>query len=254
MQAPAHASTDYFSDFPSALRYWRDKRGLSQLQLSAVGTASQRHLSFLESGRSQPSKELILKLGIALDIPLRQRNVMLLSAGFAPAYKERGLADPELAAVRSALDFMLKQQAPYPALVVDRLWNLQMANAPAAGMIKWLMNAPDEYVIPGDGAINVLRMVLDQGAAPVRRQLGRQGCGPAVLDSARSDERRAGQRSEHAVGRTGGAVRHGRRRAGAQPGAAGAAIPAAHATQGRRGAQSVQRHCNAGHTARRDVA
>ena len=164
MHAPAHASTDYFADFPSALRYWRDKRGLSQLQLSAVGSVSQRHLSFLESGRSQPSKELILKLGIALDIPLRQRNVMRLSAGFAPAYKERKLADPELAAVRSALDFMLKQQAPYPALVVDRLWNLQMANAPAAGMMKWLMGAPNDYVIPGDGAINVLRMVLDQGA------------------------------------------------------------------------------------------
>ena len=94
MQTPSASTTDYFADFPAALRYWRDKRGFSQLQLSAIGSVSQRHLSFLESGRSQPSKELILKLGIALDIPLRQRNVMLLAAGFAPAYKDARWAIP----------------------------------------------------------------------------------------------------------------------------------------------------------------
>jgi len=159
--SPHAPARDYFSDFPAALRYWRAKRGYSQLQLSTIGDVSQRHLSFLESGRSQPSKELILKLGIVLDIPLRQRNVMLLSAGFAPAYQERALSDPELAAVRSALEFMLAQQAPYPALVVDRLWNLQMCNEPAAAMFRWLLGMPNDAPIPLDGAVNVLKLMLD---------------------------------------------------------------------------------------------
>ncbi len=154
-------ASEFFADFPSALRYWRGKRGHSQLQLSMIGDVSQRHISFLESGRSQPSKELILKLGVVLDIPLRQRNIMLLAAGFAPAYQERKLSDPELAAVRYALDFMLRQQAPFPALVVDRLWNLQMLNVPAAGMLRWLLDLPAGYQIPADGTVNVLRMMLD---------------------------------------------------------------------------------------------
>lgn len=161
MHASSASTTEYFADFPSSLRYWRDKRGYSQLQLSTIGDVSQRHLSFLESGRSQPSKELILKLGVALDIPLRQRNVMLLAAGFAPAYQERKLSSPELASVRYAIDFMLAQQVPYPALVVDRLWNLHISNEPAAGLIKWLLGMPEEAVIPGDGAMNAIKLMLD---------------------------------------------------------------------------------------------
>jgi transcriptional regulator with XRE-family HTH domain len=158
---------DTFADFPSALRYWRAKRGHSQLALSLIGKVSQRHLSFLESGRSQPSRELIIKLGTVLDIPLRQRNIMLLAAGFAPAYQERKLSDPELTAVRHALDFMLAQQAPFPALVVDRLWNLQMHNGPAADLIRWLLDLPPDSALPGDGAVNALRMMLDpQGLRP----------------------------------------------------------------------------------------
>jgi transcriptional regulator with XRE-family HTH domain len=158
---------EFFADFPSALRYWRGKRGHSQLQLSMIGKVSQRHISFLESGRAQPSRELILKLGVVLDIPLRQRNIMLLAAGFAPAYQERKLADPELASVRYALEFMLRQQAPYPALVVDRLWNLQMLNGPAAGMFSWLLDLPPGAPIPVDGTLNVLRLMLDsKGVRP----------------------------------------------------------------------------------------
>lgn len=159
--ASASARDQYFSDFPAALRYWRGKRGYSQLQLSTIGAVSQRHISFLESGRSQPSKELILKLGVVLAIPLRQRNVMLLAAGFAPAYRERQLSDPDLLAVRQALDFMLAQQAPYPALVVDRLWNLQLCNAAAAGMVKWLLGMPDKQQVAIDGTVNVLKLLLD---------------------------------------------------------------------------------------------
>jgi transcriptional regulator with XRE-family HTH domain len=163
------ARGQYFSDFSAALRYWRGKRGCSQLHLSTISKVSQRHISFLESGRAQPSKDLILKLGIALEIPLRQRNSMLLVAGFAPAYQERSLSDPELIAVRQALDFMLAQQAPFPALVVDRLWNLQLYNEPAACMFRWLLDMPAEQPIPGNGAINVVKAMLDPNG--VRRFL-----------------------------------------------------------------------------------
>ncbi|KAA0892499.1 helix-turn-helix domain-containing protein [Pusillimonas sp. ANT_WB101] len=150
----------YFVDFAAALRYWRDKRGYTQLRLSTESSISQRRISFLESGRSQPSREMVIKLGIVLDVPLRERNGMLLAAGYAPAYRERNLSDPELASVKQALDFMLAQQAPYPALVVDRLWNLVMANAPAATMIRWLLDMPQDLPLPSEG-INVLKLMLD---------------------------------------------------------------------------------------------
>lgn len=158
----------YFADFATALRYWRDKRGYTQLRLSTDSGISQRHISFLESGRSQASREMVLKLGIVLDIPLRERNVMLLAAGYAPAYRERRLSDPELASVKQALDFMLAQQAPYPALVVDRLWNLVMANAPATMMIRWLLEMPDGTPLPREG-VNVLKLMLDPNG--VRKHL-----------------------------------------------------------------------------------
>ena len=159
--AAALSREQYFSDFSAALRYWRRKRGYSQLQLSSMGVVSQRHISFLESGRSQPSRELIIKLGVLLEIPLRHRNIMLLAAGFAPAYQERRLTDPELGAVRQALELMLSQQTPYPALVVDRLWNLHMSNAPAASLIRWLLDLPAGQPLPGDGAVNVIRLMLE---------------------------------------------------------------------------------------------
>lgn len=158
----------YFADFATALRYWRDKRGYTQLRLSSESGISQRHISFLESGRSQASREMVLKLGIVLDIPLRERNVMLLAAGYAPAYRERRLSDPELAAVKQALDFMLAQQAPYPALVVDRLWNLVMANAPAAMMMRWLLEMPNDAPLPSEG-VNMLKLMLDPNG--VRKHL-----------------------------------------------------------------------------------
>jgi transcriptional regulator with XRE-family HTH domain len=156
--APAGASVN---DFTSALRHWRGRRGYSQLRLALDSGISQRHLSFLETGRAQPGREMVLKLGIVLDIPLRQRNAMLLAAGFAPAYRERSLGDPELAAVTRALDFMLVQQAPYPALVVDRLWQLAMANEPAARMMRFFLDMPAHAPIPRDGSLNVLALMLD---------------------------------------------------------------------------------------------
>jgi transcriptional regulator with XRE-family HTH domain len=110
--------------FGSRLRWWRERRGLSQLELAAAASTTQRHVSFLESGRTSPSREMVLRLAATLDVPLRQQNALLLAAGFAPAWHERDLSAPELAKVNSALDFMLAQQEPYPGFVVDRRWNV----------------------------------------------------------------------------------------------------------------------------------
>ncbi len=127
--------------FGGRLRWWRERRGLSQLDLAGVADTSQRHVSFLESGRTGPSREMVLRLCGALDVPLRQQNAMLLAAGFAPAWRESDLAAPELANVASALDYMLAQQEPYPAFVVDRRWNLLRANGGAARLVAFLTGA-----------------------------------------------------------------------------------------------------------------
>ncbi len=111
------------------LREWRERRRLSQLDLSLQAEISSRHISFVETGRSQPSRELILRLGERLDLPFRERNRLLLAGGFAPVYAETALDDPPLRAVRDALRRMLFGHDPYPAVVVDRHWNLVEANA-----------------------------------------------------------------------------------------------------------------------------
>jgi len=127
--------------FGERLRWWRERRGLSQLDLAGDAETSQRHLSFLESGRTAPSREMVLRLCAALDVPLRQQNALMLAAGFAPAWRESDLAAPELAKVNAALDFMLAQQEPYPGFVVDRRWNLLRANAAAGRLVAFLLGA-----------------------------------------------------------------------------------------------------------------
>jgi transcriptional regulator with XRE-family HTH domain len=155
------------SPFGDALRYWRGRRAMSQLQLSAQSGISQRHISFLESGRSAPSREMVLRLGLVLDVPLRQRNLLLLAAGFAPLYRERSLSDPELAPVRRALEFMLRQQEPYPAVIVDRLWNLSMTNGPAARLIGYLLGPEDQRAPALRGTSNLVTLMLHpQGLRP----------------------------------------------------------------------------------------
>jgi transcriptional regulator with XRE-family HTH domain len=126
------------ASFGSGLRWWRERRGFSQLDLAGAAETTQRHLSFLESGRASPSPEMILRLATVLDIPLRQQNALLLAAGFAPAWRESDLSAPELAQVNGALDYMLAQQEPYPAFVVDRRWNLLRANAGAGWLTAFL--------------------------------------------------------------------------------------------------------------------
>jgi transcriptional regulator with XRE-family HTH domain len=124
--------------FGARLRWWRERSGLSQLGLAGLAEISQRHLSFLESGRAKPSRDMVLRLAAVLQLPLRQQNELLLLAGFAPVWRESDLAAPELVAVSRALDHMLAQQEPYPAFVVDRRWNLLRANAGAARLIELL--------------------------------------------------------------------------------------------------------------------
>src|SRR5690348_2685565 len=105
------------------LRTWRQRRRMSQLDLACEADISTRHVSFLETGRSRPSRDMVLHLAERLDVPLRERNILLVAAGFAPVFAERPLHDPALAPARAAVDLVLAGHEPYPALAVDRHWN-----------------------------------------------------------------------------------------------------------------------------------
>src|SRR5215217_5423281 len=117
------------------LRDWRVRRRVSQLDLAVEADVSPRHLSFVETGRSRPSRELLLHLAEHLDVPLRDRNTLLLAAGFAPAYRETGLDAGEMAPVRDALEKILASHEPFPAIIVDRRWNLVSGNRPAMAVL-----------------------------------------------------------------------------------------------------------------------
>jgi transcriptional regulator with XRE-family HTH domain len=143
-------------NFGERLRWWRARRGLSQLDLAGAADTSQRHLSFLESSRTAPSREMVLRLAVALDVPLREQNALLLAAGYAPAWHETELSAPELAKVNSALDYMLAQQEPYPAFVVDRRWTLLRANAAGCRLTEFLTGAPAN----SRSAVNVAEALL----------------------------------------------------------------------------------------------
>jgi transcriptional regulator with XRE-family HTH domain len=132
---------DMPSPFPSRLVWWRKKRALSQLQLAMVASCSQRHISFLELGRTKPSREMVFRLCSALEIPMRMANELLMAAGFAPVWAESALDARSLAPVREALDYMLIQQEPFPAVVVDRRWNLLQANRGTVALVKFLVGS-----------------------------------------------------------------------------------------------------------------
>lgn len=136
--------------FAAKLKHWRERRGFSQLALAGRAEVSQRHVSFLELGRASPSRDMVDRLATALDIPLRQHNALLLAAGFAPEWHQRDLAGPDLAQVASALDYMLAQQEPYPAVVVDRRWNLIRSNQGALRLVEFLVGP-----IPPGTAVNL---------------------------------------------------------------------------------------------------
>ena len=117
--------------FGALLRHWRNVRRVSQLELSLDAEISTRHLSCVETGRAQPSREMVLRLAEALEVPLRERNAMLLAAGYAPLYRQTGLDAPELEAARRAVELFIVQLEPYPVLVLDRYWNILRMNAGA---------------------------------------------------------------------------------------------------------------------------
>jgi transcriptional regulator with XRE-family HTH domain len=143
------------------LREWRVRRRMSQLDLASEAEISQRHLSFLESGRAKPSRDMVLHLADQLEIPLRERNHLLLAAGFAPRYGERDLDDPSLAAAREAVRLVLKGHEPNPAVAIDRHWTLVDANAAIAPLLADI--ADPQLLQP---PVNVLRLSLHpQGLA-----------------------------------------------------------------------------------------
>jgi transcriptional regulator with XRE-family HTH domain len=143
------------------LRRWRDQRRLSQLELALEADVSTRHLSFLETGRSQPSREMVVRLAEHLDVPLRERNDLLLAAGFAPAYAETEMDDARMTVVRAAVRQVLAGHEPFPALVVDRHWEMLEANAGVAFLLDGV--APEQLAPP----VNALRLSLHpDGLAP----------------------------------------------------------------------------------------
>jgi transcriptional regulator with XRE-family HTH domain len=143
------------------LREWRRRRRMSQLELALAAGVSARHLSFVENGRSRPSVEMVVQLAAALDVPLRDRNELLLAAGYAPLYGQRGLDEPDMAAVRETLELVLRGHEPYPAVVVDRHWGIVAANGALAVLTE---GAAPELLEP---PANVLRLALHpDGVAP----------------------------------------------------------------------------------------
>ena len=148
------------------LRQWRQRRRLSQLDLANEAEISARHLSFMETGRAAPSREMLLRLTEQLDVPLRERNVMLVAAGFAPAFAQRGLDDPALASARLAIETIMKAHEPYPAMVVDRHWNLVFANRMIAPLMEGV--APSLRQKQGGVSANVLRIALHPDGLALR--------------------------------------------------------------------------------------
>jgi transcriptional regulator with XRE-family HTH domain len=140
--------------FGALLRQWRQRRRVSQLDLAIAADVSARHVSFLETGRSRPSREMVLRLAERLEVPLRDRNPLLLAAGFAPSYPARPLDDATMAPARAAIDAILAGYGPYPAVVVDRGWDLVAANA-SATLFTGLASGP--LLAP---PVNVLRLSL----------------------------------------------------------------------------------------------
>jgi len=153
------------------LREWRQRRHLSQLDLAVDAEISARHLSFVETGRAAPSREMVLKLAERLAVPLRERNVLLVAAGFAPAYQQRSLDDPALTSARAAIDLVLKAHEPNPALAYDRHWNLVTANRMVAPLLK---DVPPRLL---GQPINIMRLAFHPEALAARTVNLAEWCG-----------------------------------------------------------------------------
>jgi transcriptional regulator with XRE-family HTH domain len=167
LHVPPPAASGLGRPFGEHLRAWRQRRRMSQLELATEAEVSTRHLSFVETGRSLPSREMVLRLAERLGVPLRERNALLVAAGYAPMYRERPLDDPALAAARAAVQQILRSHEPWPALAIDRHWNLVAANAMVQPLLAGL---PAALLQP---PLNVLRLSLHpEGLAPRIVNLG----------------------------------------------------------------------------------
>jgi transcriptional regulator with XRE-family HTH domain len=155
VMAHAHLHSESRVSIGPLLQYWRRARNLSQLALAHEANVSPRHLCFLETGRANPSRDMVLLLADTLALPLRERNVFLLAAGFAPMFHESTLDDPELAPVKTAVDAILKQQEPYPAVVMNRHWDIVATNRAASRFFAMLLGGREPA-----GAGNVLRLMF----------------------------------------------------------------------------------------------
>ena len=153
-EAPFRQATAAFGE---QLRSWRQRRRMSQLELAGEADISTRHLSYVETGRANPSREMVLRLAARLEVPLRERNSFLLAAGYAPMYRESRLDDPAFAAAKQAVELILKSHEPFPALAIDRRWNLVAAN----GMVAHLLAGVHASLL--QPPMNVLRVSLDPG-------------------------------------------------------------------------------------------
>ncbi len=146
------------SPFPRLLKEWRQKRRRSQLELALEAGVSQRHVSFLESGRAKPSRGMILQLCETLEVPLRERNDWLVAAGFAPAFRARPLDDPQMGQVMNAVRRMLASHEPFPAVAIDRAWNIRLANRPFEALVALL--GEDVWPRLGGAERNLMRLVF----------------------------------------------------------------------------------------------
>jgi transcriptional regulator with XRE-family HTH domain len=153
------------------LREWRQRRHLSQLDLAGDAEISARHLSFVETGRSAPSREMVLKLAERLEVPLRERNVLLVAAGFAPAFPQRSLDDPALSSAREAINLVLKAHEPNPALAYDRHWNLVSANRMVMPLLK---DVPPRLL---GQPVNIMRLAFHPEALAARTVNLAEWCG-----------------------------------------------------------------------------
>ncbi|MBJ3808331.1 helix-turn-helix domain-containing protein [Streptomyces flavofungini] len=154
------------SEVGALLRAWREERRVSQLELALRADSSARHISFVETGRAKPSEDFVLKLAEHLDVPVRERNALLLAAGYAPRFKQTPLDDPSMATLRAGLDQLLQGYEPYPALVVDATYQVVAANR---GIAMLLGDLPEDLLAP---PLNAIRLVLHpRGLAPKVRNL-----------------------------------------------------------------------------------
>ena len=172
----AHSATARADRTPSLhvgdhLREWRQRRHLSQLDLAGDAEISARHLSFVETGRAAPSRDMVMRLAERLEVPLRERNVLLVAAGFAPAFPQRSLDDPALKSARQAVDLVLRAHEPNPALAVDRHWNLLAANRMVMPLLEGI---PSRLLDP---PINVLRLSFHPEALAARTVNLAEWCG-----------------------------------------------------------------------------